>query len=262
MPHFINLLIVLGIVTVFIVLPYMYQMVKWHSKDPVSWARFEFDNRVKPEDLRFRTLTSNLIIGNREMPYPVFRDLPHLDSSFQKWMTQLPVENDAKQAWHGKVDLIRIPSARRKIFTVSVFALYMTGLFLVPICINVLNPSFTNRAAIAIVAVITMGGYFLHGHYYNVWSASGEGLIVGQWFFKAFVPWPDISELELGFAKGNRSELRRATFMIHLRHKDRTIEISSGRFKSIFLLFRSIMAFRPDLKASGDTHLADNSSSD
>lgn len=102
MSHTANFLIALGIVSVFIVLPYLYQMIKWHSSSAENWTSFALADDMKPENLRFSALTGNLVIGKEEMPRPIYSDLPNLDNTLRQWLVQTLINRVPTGIHRGK----------------------------------------------------------------------------------------------------------------------------------------------------------------
>lgn len=248
MAHVYNFLIAIGIVSVFIILPLSYQMMKWHFRDPKRWVTFEFDEQVRPEDLRFSVLTSNLIIGKSEMPYPVYRELSHLGSSFQQWLSLLPVNRIAEPTCRGRFDSVHAKSACRKITYVSFETFKSACLLTIPLC-GIFAIEFPVRKALFIVAlIILLGSSLITVRYYNEWSASQKGLVIGRWFFKLSIPWSAISAFKMRLPEINERGSRRAAFKLHLQLGDQNVEILDGKFEPLLLFYRAIAAFRPDLK--------------
>jgi hypothetical protein len=248
MSHVYNFLIAIGIVSVFIILPLSYQMMKWRFRNPKRWVTFEFDEQVRPEDLRFSVLTSNLIIGKSEMPYPVYRELSHLGSSFQEWLSQLPVDRIAEPSCRGRFDSVHAKLACRKITYVSFETLKLACLLTIPLC-GIFAIEFPMREAFRItVLIIFLGSSIITNRYYNEWSASQIGLVIGRWFFKLSIPWSAISAFKMKLPEINERGSRRAAFKLHLQLGDQDVEIFNGKFEPLLLFYRAIAAFRPDLK--------------
>jgi hypothetical protein len=248
MSHAYNFLIAIGIVSVFIILPLSYQMMKWHYRDPKRWVTFEFDEQVRPEDLRFSVLTSNLIIDKREMPYPVYRELSHLGSSFQVWLSQLPLDRLAEPTDRGRFDSVHAKSAGRKITFVSLETIKLTCLLTMPVCGFFLIEFPVRKAFFIASLIIFVAGSLINVRYYNEWTASKEGLILGRWFFKLSIPWSSISAFKMGLPEINERGARRAMFKLHMQFGDQSVEIFDCKFEPLLLLYRAIAAFRPDLK--------------
>jgi hypothetical protein len=252
MPPVADTLLIVGFVLAVILLPVSYMVIKWRCKDPESWAAFEFDSQLRPEDLRFNALVSNFIIGKREMPYPVYRELSHLSSSFQEWLSGLPVDRDTQRTYHGSVESVIFPSDRRKIFSACLTTLKISSLLGLPLCTFFGITFSTHKAVFYIWFIILIGVICMHTYCFNAWSASRDGVSVGRWFFKVSIPWSDISSFEMGLPEFDKSGSRVTMFIMRLQFGDKTAEMRDGKFKSLYPIYQAISAFRPDLALSAD----------
>ena len=160
---------------------------------------------------------------------------------------RLPIENTMR-AYHGKADTVNATSVNRRIFTVLVYFLYFTGMLILPFLKRNLFVIPGSKALAVVWIAVAIGAFFLHTRYFNEWSTSKDGITIGRWFFRLDFPWSWITAFDLGLPKEKRSSARRSTFMMHLSCIDRNLEISSSQFKTIFLLYKAIITFRPDLK--------------
>lgn len=246
MSHSANFIIASGFVSVTVVLPLSYLIMKWQLGKRKSWTGFVFDDNLQPDDLRFSVLSGNLLIGKEEMPYPVYKNLAHLDSSFRKWLTQSLMHRLPASDHHGKVDAANITSFSRKIFSLSVNTLYITG-FLLLILRN-LGFISIHKAFILTLVFTAWLNLLLPASFFNSWITSHGGLTIGRWIFKMSIPWSDISALSIGFPKANWSGSRRSMFMIRFQYKEKTLEIHSRKLISLFPLYDAITTFRPELK--------------
>lgn len=253
MPHLVDTLLLLGFVSAVILLPVSYMMIKWRGKDPPrSWAAFEFDSQVRPEDLRFNALVSNLIIGKREIPYPVYRELAHLSGSFQKWLSRLPVDPDTRRTYMGSVDAVIVPSDRRKRFSACLTTLKISSFLGMPLCAFLGITFSTHKAFFFIWFIVLLGVFYIEMRHFNAWSASRDGVLVGRWFYKLSIPWSGISSFKIGLPEIDKPGSRVSMFFVHLQFGETILEIYDNKFKSLFPIYQAISAFRPDLALSAD----------
>ena len=180
------------------------------------------------------------------MPYPVYKKLTHLNASFQQWLLQIPPDKNTGRTYQGSAATVIAPTFRRKICSAFLKLVTSAGLIGIALC-NTTGINLSTHREISVIMIILIS-ILVRMLYFDAWSASKEGLVVGRLFFKLSIPWSKITAFKIGIPEIDKPGSRRTGFSIHLQSGDKTLEFHDGKFKSIFPVYRAIKTFRPDLK--------------